>query len=83
MEQGNRFKRLLTPLSGIVTPAIDLEGFHVILGDFPEPECDDDGWLIKIDFLMDEDPLHRTWALCAFYLCRNTAYPIPEFMVMD
>ena len=87
--QANRFKGYLTPLSGILTPAIDFEGFHVILGDFPEPGCDDDGWLLKIDFLMGDDDLdlsnllHRTWTLCALYLARHPQYPSPAFMIVD
>ena len=66
-DQKDRFVHLLSPLSGVVTAAIDPDGFHVILGDMGAPENGGRGWLMRIDYLMADDPFHRM--LCFFSEC--------------
>ena len=80
--QGARFKHLLTPLLGTVTVAI-IGGYHVILGEIPEPVCDSEGWLARVEYLRSQSVLHLSWTLCALYLARHPEYPIPEFMPLD
>ena len=81
--QGHRFRELLSPLSGIVTPAIDSDGYHMILGEFVAPGDDGKTCLMRIDYLMAANPLHRLWALFALFLARHPEYPVPGCMLVD
>ena len=83
VDQADRFRELLTPLSGIVTCAIDFDGYHMILGQFVAPGDDGKTCLMQVDYLMADNPFQRKWALFALFLARHPDYPIPAFMIVD
>ena len=83
VNQGYRFRELLSPLSGIVTPAIGSDGYHMILGEFVAPGDDGKTCFMRIDYLMADNPFHRMWTLFALFLARHPEYPVPGCMLVD
>ena len=80
--QGERLKHLLTPLMGTVTVLI-CGGYHLCLGEIYGLAGDEEGWMVRVEYLRTESAVHLSWTLCALYLARHPEYPVPEFMPLD